>query len=118
MRSTRVLEARLTYFPRKWPQPRVVPQSRLSRGGRLLPTRKSRRRVARHGHRRTPARRRDRMIRRRDAEHMKLAYWAGGFAAAVTAGLVMWLLRMSVQVRSIPERVLEWLLLFVPLDLF
>jgi DMSO/TMAO reductase YedYZ molybdopterin-dependent catalytic subunit len=47
--------------------------------------------------------------------------WAaigGGAAAALAAGLGMWLLRSSVQVRSIPERVLEWMLLFVPLDLF
>src|SRR2546423_9953162 len=30
----------------------------------------------------------------------------------------MWLIRMILQVRSIPERVLEWSLLFVPLDVF
>jgi DMSO/TMAO reductase YedYZ molybdopterin-dependent catalytic subunit len=58
------------------------------------------------------------MIRLRDIDRMKLAYWTGGFAAALAAGLVMWLIRASLQVRSIPERVLEWLLLFVPLDLF
>src|SRR5437660_1536132 len=51
---------------------------------------------------------------------MKLTYgyWAGGFAAAVAAGLAMWLIRTVLQIRSIPERVLEWLLLFVPLDVF
>jgi len=49
---------------------------------------------------------------------MKLTHWTGGFAAALAAGLVMWVFRATLQVRSIPERVLEWLLLFVPLDLF
>ena len=58
------------------------------------------------------------MIRLRAADHKQLVSWAGGFAAAAAAGLVMWLLRTTVQVRSIPERVLEWLLLFVPLELF
>ena len=43
---------------------------------------------------------------------------AGGAAAALAAGLGMLLLREIVQVRSIPERVMEWLLLFVPLDVF
>jgi DMSO/TMAO reductase YedYZ molybdopterin-dependent catalytic subunit len=42
----------------------------------------------------------------------------GGFAAAVAAGVAMWLLRSTLQVRSIPERLLEWGLLFVPLDVF
>lgn len=42
----------------------------------------------------------------------------GGVAAAVAAGAVMLLLRSTIQVRSIPERMLEWSLLFVPLDVF
>jgi len=42
----------------------------------------------------------------------------GGVGAALAAGLAMVLMRWSVQVRSAPERILEWLLLFVPLDLF
>src|SRR5438067_7901123 len=42
----------------------------------------------------------------------------GGFAAAIAVGLIMWLLRSTLQVRSVPERLLEWLLLFVPLDVF
>src|SRR6266851_5982820 len=45
-------------------------------------------------------------------------YWAGGLAAAVAAGLAMWFIRAILQIRSIPERLLEWLLLFVPLDVF
>ena len=51
---------------------------------------------------------------------MKLTYWywPGGLAAAVAAGLAMWLIRAVLQIRSIPERLLEWLLLFVPLDVF
>src|SRR5260221_1155280 len=51
---------------------------------------------------------------------MKVTYWhwAGGIAAAVAAGLAMYLIRALLQVRSIPERILEWLLLFVPLDVF
>jgi DMSO/TMAO reductase YedYZ molybdopterin-dependent catalytic subunit len=51
---------------------------------------------------------------------MKLTYWywAGGLTAAVGAGLAMWLIRAVLQIRSIPERLLEWLLLFVPLDVF
>jgi len=42
----------------------------------------------------------------------------GGVLAALTAGAGMLLLRSVLQVRSIPERVMEWLLLFVPPDLF
>lgn len=42
----------------------------------------------------------------------------GGLAAALAAGLAMWLLRFVLQVRSVPERLFEWLLLFVPLDVF
>ncbi|MCA1645361.1 MAG: molybdopterin-dependent oxidoreductase [Chloroflexi bacterium] len=49
---------------------------------------------------------------------MKSTYWLGAAAAAAAAGLVMWLIRVTLQVRSIPERLLEWLLLFVPLDVF
>src|SRR5258707_10686852 len=45
-------------------------------------------------------------------------YWAGGLAAAVAAGLAMWFIRAVLQIRSIPERILEWLLLFVPLYVF
>ena len=42
----------------------------------------------------------------------------GGLLAAVAAELVLLILRTTLQVRSVPERVLEWLLLFVPLDVF
>ena len=42
----------------------------------------------------------------------------GGLAAAVVAGAGMLMLRSLLQVRTIPERVLEWLLLFIPIDLF
>jgi DMSO/TMAO reductase YedYZ molybdopterin-dependent catalytic subunit len=42
----------------------------------------------------------------------------GGVSAAVAAGLGMALLRWVFAVRTVPERVMEWLLLFVPLDLF
>jgi DMSO/TMAO reductase YedYZ molybdopterin-dependent catalytic subunit len=41
-----------------------------------------------------------------------------GAVAALLAGLTMVLLRSTLQVRSIPERTMEWLLLFVPLDAF
>src|SRR5687768_3506425 len=41
-----------------------------------------------------------------------------GAAAAGLAGATMFALRATLQVRSVPERVMEWLLLFVPLDLF
>jgi DMSO/TMAO reductase YedYZ molybdopterin-dependent catalytic subunit len=47
-----------------------------------------------------------------------LASVAGGVIAALAAAMAMALLRWTLQVRSIPERVMEWLLLFVPLDLF
>lgn len=43
---------------------------------------------------------------------------AGGAVASAIAMAGMALLRASVQVRTLPERVMEWLLLFVPLDLF
>jgi DMSO/TMAO reductase YedYZ molybdopterin-dependent catalytic subunit len=49
---------------------------------------------------------------------MRFTCWTGGFVSALAAGLVMWLMRAMLQVRSIPERLLEWLLLFVPLDVF
>ncbi len=42
----------------------------------------------------------------------------GGLAAALAVGVVLVLLRALLQVRSVPERVMEWLLLFVPLDVF
>jgi hypothetical protein len=42
----------------------------------------------------------------------------GGVAAAVAAGVAMALLRWTLLVRTVPERVMEWVLLFVPLDLF
>src|SRR5918912_857824 len=37
----------------------------------------------------------------------------GGAFAAVLAGLIMALLRSALQVRSVPERLLEWLLLLI-----
>ena len=42
----------------------------------------------------------------------------GGAVAALVFGLGMLLLRSTIGVRSIPERLLEWLLLFVPPGLF
>ena len=42
----------------------------------------------------------------------------GGLAAALTAGAAMAVLRTTLQVRTIPERVMEWALLFVPPELF
>jgi DMSO/TMAO reductase YedYZ molybdopterin-dependent catalytic subunit len=42
----------------------------------------------------------------------------GGLAAALAVGLVLVVLRAAFQVRSVPERILEWVLLFVPLDVF
>src|SRR5438105_1382754 len=42
----------------------------------------------------------------------------GSAVAAAAGGLTMLLLRSAVQVRTLPERLLEWLLLYVPLDLF
>src|SRR5262245_21488725 len=41
-----------------------------------------------------------------------------GTAAAGLAGATMFALRATLQVRTVPERVMEWLLLCVPLDLF
>ena len=45
-------------------------------------------------------------------------YVVGGLSAAVAAGLGMALVRWALLVRTIPERVMEWLLLFVPVDVF
>jgi hypothetical protein len=42
----------------------------------------------------------------------------GGGAAAVVAGLAMVALRSALQVRTLPERLMEWLLLFISPDLF
>ncbi|MBI3970932.1 MAG: molybdopterin-dependent oxidoreductase [Chloroflexi bacterium] len=47
-----------------------------------------------------------------------LAAVAGGLIAAGVAGASMALLRFTLQVRTIPERMMEWALLFVPLDVF
>jgi DMSO/TMAO reductase YedYZ molybdopterin-dependent catalytic subunit len=41
-----------------------------------------------------------------------------GAASALAGGGVMALIRWVAQVRSLPERLIEWLLLFVPIDLF
>ena len=43
---------------------------------------------------------------------------AGGAAAAIAAGVSMAILRWTLVVRTIPERLLEWSLLFVPPDQF
>ena len=42
----------------------------------------------------------------------------GGTAAALAAAICMAIARWGAQVRSLPERLVEWLLLFVPLDVF
>jgi DMSO/TMAO reductase YedYZ molybdopterin-dependent catalytic subunit len=42
----------------------------------------------------------------------------GGFFAAALAAIGMAILRSTLQVRSIPERVMEWMLLFIPPALF
>jgi DMSO/TMAO reductase YedYZ molybdopterin-dependent catalytic subunit len=42
----------------------------------------------------------------------------GGILATLLAGIGMYFLRSAFQVRTVPERVLEWLLLFIPLGLF
>src|SRR5919199_4068335 len=42
----------------------------------------------------------------------------GGSLAALLAGGGMLVLRSVLQVRTVPERVMEWLLLFVPLGVF
>jgi DMSO/TMAO reductase YedYZ molybdopterin-dependent catalytic subunit len=48
--------------------------------------------------------------------------WSSAIAIGIAAGLVAMVsqqgIRTAWQVRSLPERVMEWLLLFVPLDLF
>src|SRR3954469_23286010 len=43
---------------------------------------------------------------------------AGGAAAPLAAAAAMGLARWAAQVRTLPERLLEWMLLFVPLDVF
>jgi DMSO/TMAO reductase YedYZ molybdopterin-dependent catalytic subunit len=42
---------------------------------------------------------------------------AAGSATAVAMGLMFWA-RMAFQIRTLPERIMEWLLLFVPLEAF
>src|SRR5438067_1458086 len=42
----------------------------------------------------------------------------GGVVAAAAAGAGMAFLRSTLQIRSVPERVIEWVLLFVPIDAF
>src|SRR6266508_2507178 len=48
--------------------------------------------------------------------------WPAAVAGSAVATLVaMWLqflLRQAWQIRTLPERVMEWMLLFIPLDLF
>ena len=42
----------------------------------------------------------------------------GGLAAAAVAWVTMQFVRATFQVRTVPERLMEWLLIWVPLDLF
>ena len=42
----------------------------------------------------------------------------GGLLSSATSGATMALMRWTLQVRTVPERVLEWVLLFVPPDVF
>ena len=55
---------------------------------------------------------------RRPARLPALASVGGGLAAAGVAWAAMGFLRATLQVRTLPERLMEWALLFVPLDLF
>src|SRR4051794_14096330 len=57
------------------------------------------------------------MSSRRDGPSLRTAA-VGGAVAAVAAGVAMAIVRWALLVRTVPERVMEWLLLFVPLDLF
>ena len=43
---------------------------------------------------------------------------AGGLIAALIAWAGMWMLRSTLQVRTLPERMMDWLLLFIPPHLF
>jgi DMSO/TMAO reductase YedYZ molybdopterin-dependent catalytic subunit len=42
----------------------------------------------------------------------------GGLVAAAAAGAGMGFLRSTLQVRSVPERLIEWLLIYIPVDAF
>jgi DMSO/TMAO reductase YedYZ molybdopterin-dependent catalytic subunit len=42
----------------------------------------------------------------------------GALVAAAAAGAGMGFLRSTLQLRSIPERLIEWMLLFIPIDMF
>lgn len=42
----------------------------------------------------------------------------GGITASLAFGIGMLLLRSTIEVRSIPERLMEWLLLFIPPSVF
>ena len=48
----------------------------------------------------------------------KLVFALGGVAAAASAAFGMAVLRSTVQVRSLPERLIEWILIYVPIDAF
>src|SRR5919197_1361376 len=48
----------------------------------------------------------------------RLVSIVGGLLAAVVAAASMAFLRSVLQVRTIPERVMEWVLLFIPPDVF
>lgn len=54
----------------------------------------------------------------RSAVPSRLAMLTTSAAAAVAVLLIQNLVRVTWQVRTLPERVMEWLLVFVPLDLF
>lgn len=58
------------------------------------------------------------LSRRRLPEMHPLTATVGGIAAAFVFGAGMALLRYTAGVRSVPERVMEWLLLFVPPQVF
>lgn len=48
---------------------------------------------------------------------LRVALAIGVAATAVALGLMFWA-RTAYQIRTLPERIMEWLLLFIPLDLF
>src|SRR5690348_8063678 len=58
------------------------------------------------------------MLSENPARIAHLTAAVGGVLAAVLASAGMLLLRGTLQVRSVPERLMEWLLLFVPPGLF
>ena len=60
----------------------------------------------------------DQVVSSSGGRRHQLVSAGGGLAAALVAWAGMWALRSTLQVRTLPERLMAWLLVFIPPNLF